>query len=198
MRHIGNVWPRASSALAALFTALVLALLLGACSGSAPPEDVVDAYFSETKRGDVRQALATWELSALGPAPVDLDPGQQSIRLDARRELAEALTEALSMAGDNLRWERSGLVLYDIRDGVASVTDDLDEANVATVQVNLAVDAAMSLPWRSSWPSRLEERRRRWRVTGLDKGLPVLEGFHELRGSATPAHGPLARCRCKR
>ena len=71
----------------------------------------MDAYFSETKRGDVRQALEMWELSELGPAPVDLDPGQQSIRLDARRELAEALTEALSMAGDNLRWERSGLVL---------------------------------------------------------------------------------------
>ena len=63
----------------------------------------MDAYFSETKRGDVRTALEMWELSALGPAPVDLDPGQQSIRLDARRELAEALTEALSMAGDNLR-----------------------------------------------------------------------------------------------
>ena len=42
----------------------------------------MDAYFSETKRGDVRQALEMWELSALGPAPVDLDPGQQSIRLD--------------------------------------------------------------------------------------------------------------------
>ena len=42
----------------------------------------------------------------------------------SRRELAEALAEALSMAGDNLRWERSGLVFYDIRDGVASVTDE--------------------------------------------------------------------------
>ena len=185
MRHIGNVWPRASSAPAALFTALVLALLLGACSGSAPPEDVVDAYFSETKRGDVRQALEMWELSALGPAPVDLDPGQQSIRLDARRELAEALTDALSMAGDNLGWERRSFVLYDIRDGVASVTDDLDEANVATVQVNLAVE-------RSDVPA-LEEQLAFtlwrsadgvWRVTGLDKGLPVLEGFlNELRGS---------------
>ena len=183
MRHIGNDWPRASSAPAAFFTALGLALLLGACSGSAPPEDVVDAYFSETKRGDVRQALEMWELSALGPAPVDLDPGQQSIRLDARRELAEALTDALSMAGDNLGWERRSFVLYDIRDGVASVTDDLDEANVATVQVNLAVE-------RSDVPA-LEEQLAFtlwrsadgvWRVTGLDKGLPVLEGFlNELR-----------------
>ena len=185
MRRIGNDWPRASSAPTTLLTALVLALLLGACSGSAPPEDVVDAYFSETKRGDVRQALEMWELSALGPAPVDLDPGQQSIRLESRRELAEALTEALSMAGDNLRWERSGLVLYDIRDGVASVTDDLDEANVATVQVNLAVE-------RSDGPA-LEEQLALtlwksadggWRVTGLDKGLPVLEGFlNELRSA---------------
>ena len=166
-----------------LFATLALALALGACGSSAPPEDVVDSYFSETKRGDVRQALAMWELSALGSAPVDLDPGQQSIRLDARRELAEALTEALSVAGDNLRWERSGLVLYDIRDGVASVTDDLDEANVATVQVNLAVE-------RSDVPA-LEEQLAftlwrsadgGWRVTGLDKGLPVLEDFlNELR-----------------
>ena len=145
----------------------------------------MDAYFSETKRGDVRQALEMWELSALGPAPVDLDPGQQSIRLDARRELAEALAEALSMAGDNLRWERSGLVLYDIRDGIASVTDSVDEANVATVQVNLAVkrgdgadveeQLALTL-WKSADGG--------WRVTGLDKGLPVLEGFlNELRSA---------------
>ena len=183
MKLTGNVWPRASLVPLALLPALALALLLGACGSSAPPEDVVDAYFSETKRGDVRQALEMWELSALGPAPVDLDPAQQSIRLDARRELAEALTEALSMAGDNLRWERSGLVIYDIRDGVASVTDDLDEANVATVQVNLAVD-------RSDVPA-LEEQLAftlwksadgGWRVTGLDKGLPVLEDFlNELR-----------------
>ena len=184
MKRIGNGWRRASLVTLAFLPALALALLLGACSGSAPPEDVVDAYFSETKRGDVRQALEMWELSALGPAPVDLDPGQQSIRLDARRELAETLTEALSMAGDNLRWERSGLVLYDIRDGIASVTDDLDEANVATVQINLAVEhsdgpaleeeLALTL-WRSADGG--------WRVTGLDKGRPVLEDFlSELRG----------------
>jgi hypothetical protein len=185
MKRIGNGWRPSSSAPTALLTALVLAILLGACSGSAPPEDVVDAYFSETKRGDVRQALEMWELSALGPAPVDLDPGQQSIRLESRRELAEALTEALSMAGDNLRWERSGLVLYDIRDGVASVTDDLDEANVATVQVDLSME-------RSDGPALEEELAITlwrsadggWRVTGLDKGLPVLEDFlKELRGS---------------
>ena len=182
-RRIGTDLRPASLRPIFLFATLALALALGACGSSAPPEDVVDAYFSETKRGDVRQALAMWELSALGPAPVDLDPGQQSIRLDARRELAEALTEALSMAGDNLRWERSGLVLYDIRDGVASVTDDLDEANVATVQVNLAVECsdgpaleehlAFTL-WKSTDGG--------WRVTGLDKGLPVLEDFlSELR-----------------
>ena len=184
MRLIGNDWPRASLVTLAFLTALVLALLLGACSGSAPPEDIVDAYFSETKRGDVRQALEMWELSALGPAPVDLDPGQQSIRLDARRELAETLTDALSTARDNLRWERSGLLLYDIRDGVASVTDDLDEANVATVQVDLSME-------RSDGPALEEELAITlwrsadggWRVTGLDKGLPVLEDFlSELRG----------------
>ena len=121
----------------------------------------MDAYFSETKRGDVRQALEMWELSALGPAPVDLDPGQQSIRLESRRELAEALTEALSMAGDNLRWERSGLLLYDIRDGVASVTDDLDEANVATVQVNLAVERSDGPALEEQLALTLWKKRRR-------------------------------------
>ena len=137
----------------------------------------MDAYFSETKRGDVRQALEMWELSALGPAPVDLDPGQQSIRLESRRELAETLTEALSMAGDNLRWERSGLLLYDIRDGVASVTDDLDEANVATVQVNLSVE-------RSDGPA-LEEAT----------------GPHAVERAQTAAGGSRAwtrACRCLR
>ncbi len=183
MKLTGNVWPRASLVPLALLPALVLALLLGACSGSAPPEDVVDAYFSETKRGDVRQALEMWELPALGPAPVDLDPGQQSIRLESRRELAEALTEALSMAGDNLRWERSGLVIYDIRDGVASVTDDLDEANVATVQVNLAVERSDGTALEEQLAFTLwKSADGGWRVTGLDKGLPVLEDFlNELR-----------------
>ena len=185
MRRIGTDLRPASLPPLFLFATLALALLLAGCAASTPPEEVVDAYLSETKRGDVRQALEMWELSALGPAPVDLDPGQQSIRLESRRELAEALTEALSMAGDNLRWERSGLVIYDIRDGVASVTDDLDEANVATVQVNLAVERgdgpaleeqlAFTL-WKSSDGG--------WRITGLDKGLPVLEGFlDKLRGS---------------
>ena len=66
------------------------------------------------------------------------------------------------MAGDNLRWERSGLVLYDIRDGVASVTDDLDEANVATVQVNLAVERSDVPALEEQLAFTLWRERRRW------------------------------------
>ena len=180
MRHTGNDWPRASLVPLLVLLTLALALLLGACNSSQAPEEVVDAYFSETGRGDVRSALQSWELSQLGPAPVDLDPGQQSIRLQSRRELAETLTDALSAARDNLSWERSGLVLYDIRDGIANPTEDVDEANVATVQVDLAIG-------RSDGPD-LEEQLAftlwkvadgGWRVTGLDKGLQVLEEFLE-------------------
>ncbi len=183
MRRIANDLRPASLRPLFLFPTLALALLLAACAASTPPEEVVDAYLSDTMRGDARTALERWELSELGPAPLDLDPGQQSIRLEARRELAEALTEALSAAGDTLRWERSGLTLYDIRDGIANLTEDEGEANVATVEVNLAVD-------RSSEPA-LEEQLvftlwkgadGGWIITGLDKGLPVLEGFlEELR-----------------
>ena len=178
MKRTGNVWPRASRAPIALLAAVALALLLGACGSSEAPEDVVDAYLSETKRGDVRQALEMWELSELGPAPVDLDPAQQSIRLESRRELAETLTEALSMAGERLAWERSGLVYYDLRDGIANVTENVDEANVATVEVDMAIE-------RGDSPT-LEERlaftlwRRAdgsWRVTALDKGLMALRPF---------------------
>ena len=178
MKRTGNAWPQASRAPIALLAAMVLALFLAACASSTPPAEVVDAYLSETKRGDVRQALEAWELSELGPAPVDLDPAQQSTRLDGRLELAKGLTEALSMAGDRLTWERSGLVYYDIRDGIANVTENVDEANVATVEVDLAIE-------RGDSPT-LEERlaftlwRRAdgsWRVTALDKGLMALRPF---------------------
>ena len=141
MKRTGNAWPQASRAPIALLAAVALALFLAACASSTPPAEVVDAYLSETKRGDVRQALEMWELSELGPAPVDLDPAQQSTRLDGRLELAKGLTEALSMAGERLTWERSGLVYYDIRDGIANVTENVGEANVATVEVDLAIEA---------------------------------------------------------
>ena len=185
MRRTGNDWPPASPVPLLLLLSLSLAVLLAACAGPAAPEEVVDSYLYETGRGDVRAALQSWELSRLGPAPVDLDPGQQTIRLETRRELAQALTDALSAAGDGLRWERTALVLYDIRDGIADLTENLDEANVATVEVSLAVDRsdgtaleeqlAFTL-WRSADGV--------WRITGLDKGLAVLEEFlEELRSS---------------
>lgn len=138
----------------------------------------MDAYLSDTTRGDARIALERWELSRLGPTPLDLDPAQHSVRLEARRELAQALTEALSAASDALRWERGALVLYDIRDGIANPTEATDDANVATVEVSLSVE-------RSDGPA-LEEQLAftlwrsadgGWRITGLDKGLLALEEF---------------------
>ena len=185
MRRTGNDWPPASHLPTLLLLSLALAIALGACATSAAPEEVVDSYLLEARRGDNRSALQSWELSQLGPAPVDLDPGQQSIRLETRRELAQALTDALSAAGESLSSERTALLLYDIQDGVATLTESVDEANVATVEVSLAVDRsggedaeeqlAFTL-WRSADGV--------WRITGLDKGLPVLEDFLEkLRGS---------------
>lgn len=168
-----------------LFPTLALALLLAACAASTPPEEVVDDYLSDTKRGDSRTALERWELSQLGPAPLDLDPAQQSIRLEARQELAGALTDALSAAGDALRWERSGLVLYDIRDGIANLTEDAGNANVATVEVKMSVERSGDEAVEEQLAFTLWKGADGvWRITGLDKGLPVLEGFLEdLRGS---------------
>ncbi len=185
MRRIGNDLRPASLRPLLLFATLALALLLAACAASTPPEEVVDAYLSDTMRGDARTALERWELSELGPAPIDLDPAQQSIRLEARQELAETLTEALSAAGDALRWERSGLALYDIRDGIANLTENANEANVATVEANLAVERSDGEDIEEQLAFTLwKGADGGWIITGLDKGLPVLEGFlEELRSS---------------
>ena len=181
MRRIGNDWRPASLRPILLFPTLALALLLAACAASTPPEEIVDGYLSDTTRGDARAALERWELSQLGPTPIDLDPGQHSVRLEARRELAQALTEALSAAGDALRWKRIGLALYDIRDGIANLTENADDANVATVKVSLTdgtfIEEHLAFTlWKDADGD--------WSITGLDKGLPVLEEFLEkLRGN---------------
>ena len=180
MRLIGNGWPQASLLPLVIFPTLALALLTAACAASNPPEEVVDAYLSETKRGDALNALKRWELSELGPAPVDLAPEQQRIRLDTRRELAETLTDALSAAGERLQWEGRGLVLYHIRDGVANLTEVVDEANVATVEVGITVERSESEDVEERLAFTLWKRAGGgWSVTGLDKGLAVLEGFLE-------------------
>ena len=185
MRITGNDWPPASPVPLLVFLSLSLAMLLAACSSPAAPEEVVDTYLTETERGDVRSALQSWELSQLGPAPADLDPGQQSIRLETRRELAQTLTDALSAAGDILSWERTGLILYDIRDGIANPTENADDANVATVEVSLAVDRGNGDTLEEQLAFTLwKSADGVWRVTGLDKGLTVLEEFlEELKSS---------------
>ena len=185
MRRIGNDWRPASLRPLFLFSTLALALLLAACAASTPPEEIVDAYLSDTVRGDARTALERWELSQLGPAPLDLDPAQRSVRLEARRELTGELTEALSAAGERLRWESSGLVLYDIRDGIANLTENADDANVATVEVSLSVERGESEGVEEQLAFTLWKGADGvWSITGLDKGLPVLEEFlEELRDS---------------
>ena len=104
---------------------------------------------------------------------------------EARQELAVALTDALSAAGERLQWERSGLALYDIRDGIANLTEVVDEANVATVDVSLSVEGSESEDVKERLVFTLWRGADGvWSVTGLDKGLPVLEGFlEELRSS---------------
>ncbi len=185
MRRIGNDWRPASLRPILLFPTLALALLMAGCAASTPPEEVVDAYLSDTTRGDAQTALERWELSQLGPTPIDLDPGQHSVRLEARRELAQALTEALSAAGDALRWESGGLTLYDIRDGIANPTEYADDANVATVEVSLAVERSAGEDVEEQLAFTLwKGADGGWRITGLDKGLLALEEFlEELRGS---------------
>ena len=85
----------------------------------------------------------------------------------------------------DLSWERSGVVLYNLAEGIPAVTESADEAQVATVEVVLTlnrddaadVEEALAFTlWRRSDDG--------WLVTGLDKGLAVLEEFlEELKAS---------------
>ena len=186
MASTGSGWPPARRAPLApvAVAAIALTLLLAACAGPAQPEAVVQGYLSDATGGDSAAALERWELSQLGPAPADIGPKQSAIRLDGRRQLARSLTTALAAAGDDLRWETAGLTLYDLADGVAVVTESADEAEVASVASSLtlrrgdAADVEESLAftlWRRSDGG--------WRVTGLDKGLAVLEDFLRELGS---------------
>ena len=160
-------------------------LLLSACAAAAEPADVVEAYLSDATGGDAEAALERWELSELGPAPADLAPEQSTTRVQGRRQLAQALTDALAAAGGDVSWERSGVALYNLAQGIPATAESADEAQVATVEMVLtlkrsdapAVEEALAFTlWRRSDDG--------WRVTGLDKGLAVLEEFLEtLRDS---------------
>ena len=183
MASTGNVWPQASRSTFALLAAAALSLLLVSCAGATGPAEVVEAYLSDAASGDADKAIERWELSELGPAPADLAPEQSITRVEGRRELVQALTSALAAAGDDVSWQRSGLVLYDLADGMPTVTENADEAQVATVEIALtlkrgnagAVEEALAFTlWRRADNG--------WLVTGLDKGLAVLEEFlEELR-----------------
>ena len=180
MASTASVWPPARGERLALLAAVVLSLLLAACASASAPEDVVDDYLSDATGGDAEGALERWELSELGPAPEDLAPEQATTRVEGRRRLAQALTDALLAAGDDLRWEISGHVLYDLAEGVTVVTGSADEADVATVEVALTMQRSDAAALEERLAVTLWHRADGgWRVTGLDKGLVALEGLLE-------------------
>ena len=184
MASIGSVWPPARRPRLALLAAVVLSLLMVACAKASPPEGVVDDYLSDATGGDAKSALERWELSELGAAPADLAPEQFTTRVEGRGRLAQALTAALAAAGDDLQWELSGQVLYDLAEGVAVVAASADAAEVATVEVALTLQRRDAEAVEERLAFTLWHRADGgWRVTGLDKGLAALEGLLEELGS---------------
>jgi hypothetical protein len=105
--------------------------------------------------------------------------------MDGRRILATELTEALGIPGPRLMWQQIEASYYDIRDGVPLVIESPSEADLATIEIRLVIERVGQ--------ARLEERvafnlwkspGKGWRITGLDKGLGVLEPFlDEVRAS---------------
>jgi hypothetical protein len=164
---------------------LSLILILGACSNSSSPEDVVNLYLSETSQGEVEAALEMWELSEVGTAFVILDTEQREVRMDGRRTLSIELTEALSIAGPRVTWGQHEASYYDMRDGLPQVVEGPGKAEMATMEIRLVIEHVGQ--------SALEERLafnlwrnpdEGWRITGLDKGLRVLQPFlDEVRAS---------------
>ena len=146
---------------------------------------MVEAYLSDAASGDAEKALERWELSELGPAPADIAPEQATIRVEGRRELAQALTSALAAAGDDVSWERTSLVFYNLAEGIPAVAESADEAQVATVEVALALERGDAAAVEEALAFTLWRRADNgWLVIGLDKGLAVLEEFlEELRAS---------------
>jgi hypothetical protein len=165
--------------------ALSLILFLGACSNSPSPEDVVDLYLSETSQEGVETSLKRWELSEVGTAFVILDPEQMKVRMDGRRALATDLTEALGIAGSRLTWEQHEASYYDMRDGVPLVVEGPGKAELATVEIRLVIERVGQATLEESLAFNLwRNPDEGWRITGLDKGLSVLEPFlDEIRES---------------
>ena len=185
MASTGSGWPRASRSALALLAAAALSLILASCTDAAGPAEVVEAYLSDSASGDAENALERWELSELGPAPGDIAPEQATTRVEGRRELAQALTNALAAAGDDVSWERSGVVFYNLADGIPETAENADEAQVATVEVALTLERGDEADVEETLAFTLWRRADDgWLVTGLDKGLAVLEEFlEELRSN---------------
>ena len=161
-----------------MLLALGLILLLGACSNSPSPKDVVDLYLSKTNERELEEALQWWELSEVGTAFVILDPEQQEIRIAGRLVLANDLTEAMGIPGPRLTWKQQEASYYDIRDGVAIVIEGPGKAELATVEISLMVERMGNADLEERLAFNLwRNPDEGWRITGLNKGLGVLKSF---------------------
>ncbi|MBI2856036.1 MAG: hypothetical protein HYX93_04240 [Chloroflexi bacterium] len=180
MKHTGSGWLKGRRFHSRLLLLTGLALLLAAvsCNDSLSPEDVVNLYLSEVNQGDRDDALQRWETSEVGPSPVALDPEQERVRLEGRREVAEELTQALVVAGQRLRWERVGASYYDLQDNIPSVREDPTDADLATIEMRLIVEGREGASLEESIAFNLwRVPEIGWHIMGLDKGLSVLEPF---------------------
>lgn len=165
--------------------AFSLILLLGACNSSPSPKEVVDSYLSEVGQEGMEAALQRWEFSEVGTAFFTLDLEHQRIRMDGRRMLATALTKALGVPGPLLTWKQDGGTYYATRDGVPRAIKDAGEAEFATIEMRLIIvrEGKATLEERLAF-NLWRNPDKGWRITGLDKGLPMLRPFlDEVRES---------------
>ena len=159
---------------------LVFLLSVASCSGSLSAENVVDLYLSDVNQGDKADALKRWELSQIGPSLVALDPEQERVRLEGRRDTSMELTEALVMAGQHLKWEQEGASYYYLQNEITVVEDDDKNATLATIEMRLIVERNEGAALEESIAFNLwKAPDEGWRITGLDKGLSMLEPFLE-------------------
>lgn len=179
MKRTESNWRPVKRGSATVLLLLGLVLLLAACGGgSFPPRLTVEAYLSDLAKGRVEQAIQRWELSELGPDSVDLDEAQKVVRMKSRQMLALALTDTLGNNGERLSWERPEATYYGLEQWVTTVVDNPQDAETASVSVDLivamgdapALEESLTFNlWRNSVGG--------WRIVSLDKGLPLLSQF---------------------
>ena len=157
---------------------LVFVLFLGACSSSPSPGDVVELYLSATSDQESEEALKRWELHEVGAAFVTLGVEQEMVRMDARRILASDVTTVLGMAGKRLSWVQQDASYYDITKGVPLVVDGPGKAGLSTVEIKLMIERVGQARLKETLAFNLwKSPNKGWKITGLDKGLRVLEPF---------------------